>query len=252
METGLRGKLILVTGSAKGIGRAIATALAKEGARVVVHCYRSQNEAAALVQALRESGHEAAMVRGDLSDLNAVRDMQKQIKAHFPEVSLYGVVNNAGWYSSKRLLEYRAGEWRREIDVNFYGLVHLLYVFLPEMIANREGKWVNIVGDVSRVGDPNLVMIGAARAAAINLIKSVAQEYGRFNLHFNAIALGLVDQGYLGLDEAIREKVIKRYPLRRLGRPEDVADAVMYLLSKRADWVTGQVLPVNGGFTMIN
>ncbi|WP_312853885.1 SDR family NAD(P)-dependent oxidoreductase [Thermoactinomyces mirandus] len=130
------------------------------------------------------------------------------------------------------------------MDVCFYGVFHLVRTFMPEMIERKQGKFVNIVGDSARTGDRNLILSAAARGGTISFLKSLAQEVGKYHIQCNTVALGLIGKDQPSIDSAIMTRIIKHYPLRRLGKIEDVTGMVLFLLSSRSDWMTGQSLPL--------
>ena len=127
----------------------------------------------------------------------------------------------------------------------------MVHTFMPEMIEKRQGKFINIVGDSARTGDKNLIISAAARNGAISFLKSLAQEVGKSNVQCNTVSLGLINHGSLDFSEAALEKIVKQYPLKQLGKVEDVTGMVLFLLSNHADWITGQVISVNGGHSML-
>ena len=151
----------------------------------------------------------------------------------------------------KSFFQYGPARWKREVDVCFYGVLNLVHTFVPDMMNAQAGKFINIVGDSARTGDRQLIVSAAARNGAISFLKSLALEVGRNHVQCNTVSLGLIDQGDLGFNEATMEKLIKQYPLKRLGKVDDVTGIILFLLSQSADWITGQVISVNGGHSML-
>ncbi|BAQ09637.1 short-chain dehydrogenase/reductase SDR [Bacillus sp. OxB-1] len=249
MDLGIKGRTVLVTGAAKGIGRAIATALAKEGAHVALHYQTSEEEAQETKEMIWNSGGQVTLVKGDLASLEDVQHMKDTIESELGFV--HSIVNNAGYAQYKPFFKYSPNEWRREVDVCLYGVVHLAHVFIPDMIEQKGGKLINIIGDSARTGDRNLIISAAARSGAVSFLKSLAQEVGRHQIQCNTVSLGLTDQGQ-SYEAATLDKILKQYPLKRLGTPDDVKGAVLFLLSSLSDWITGQVLSVNGGQSMMD
>src|SRR5690606_31858120 len=178
-----------------------------------------------------------------------VVNMKKQINEQLGVVGC--IVNNAGWTQSKPFFQYKEGEWQREIEVCFNGVINLAYEFIPDMKQKNSGKFINIIGDSARTGDRNLIISAAARSGTVSFIKSLAKEVGRNNIQCNILSLGLIDKGDLPFDEKIFQKIVKQYPLNRLGKVHDVVGPILFLLSDYSDWITGQVLSVNGGYSMI-
>ncbi|MFC3041836.1 SDR family NAD(P)-dependent oxidoreductase [Virgibacillus xinjiangensis] len=247
MEVDLAGKNILVTGSAKGIGRQIALAAGKNGANVAVHYHTSIKEANETADEISSYGVESAVVQADISDFRQVERAKKELNQKLG--AIHGIVNNAGMAQVKTFFHYEPEEWKREVDVCLHSVMNLAYLFIPDMREAGQGKMVNIVGDSARTGDKNLIVSGAARNGAISFMKSLAIETGKYNIQCNSMALGMIDQG--DLDDEIKGKLMRQYPSRKLGSSEDVAEMAMFLLSSSADWITGQVMAVNGGYSML-
>ncbi|MGD8189423.1 SDR family NAD(P)-dependent oxidoreductase [Brevibacillus ginsengisoli] len=248
MDLNIEGKTVLITGAAKGIGRGIALAAASQGAHIALHYQNSELEARETAKLIEKSGGTAVLIKGDLTSIEDVENMKIDIKQKLGSVN--GIVNNAGWVQNKSFFDYKPEEWKREVDVCFYGVLHLAYTFLPEMMEKTQGKFINIVGDSARTGDRNLIISGAARNGAISFLKSLAKEVGRKNIQCNTVSLGLIDKG-LNYDTATIEKIIQQYPLKRLGKVDDVVGIILFLLSSWSDWMTGQVISVNGGHSML-
>lgn len=251
MKLGLEGKVALVTGGGRDVGGDIASTLAAEGAKVAVNYRRSEAEAAAVVEAIRAAGGEARAWKGDVGDYGEVKAMVDAIVAEWGRVDV--LVNNAGYVKYGKFVESTQEDWKAQIDVCLYGVLNCCHAVAPHMIAQKGGRIVSIVGDSSRIGEANLSIVAAARAGTIALGKSLAKELGRDNITVNTVSLGLVETAHSDADFLARnrEKIVKAYPLRRIGKPEDVAPAVAFLSSEGAGWITGQVLSVNGGFCMV-
>jgi NAD(P)-dependent dehydrogenase (short-subunit alcohol dehydrogenase family) len=249
VDLGLTGKVALVTGGGRDIGREIAVRLAAEGATVAVNYSRSKAEAEATVAAIREAGGQASAYQADVADHDAVSAMIAAIVRDLGGLDV--LVNNAGFLESRLFLETKPEEWRRQIDVGLYGVLNCCHAAAPRMAQRGGGRIVNIVGDSARVGQPRLSITAASRGGVISLAKTLARELGRSNITVNTLALGYVetahsDQGWLS---ANREKILAFYPIRRLGQAADVAPFVAYLASAHAGWVTGQTISVSGGYT---
>ena len=195
MDLGLTGKNILITGAAKGIGREIALAAAAEGANIALHYRGSEAQAVETQQAISEYGVKVSLVKGDLASLEDVQEMKKFLNQELGKIDY--IVNNAGWAQTKSFFQYEPEEWKREVDVCFYGVLNLVHTFMPDMMDAKEGKFINIVGDSARTGDRQLIVSAAARNGAISFLKSLALEVGRSQIQCNTVALGLIDQGIL-------------------------------------------------------
>lgn len=250
MNLGLEGKVALVTGGARDVGREIALGLAAEGAAVVVNYHGSKAAAEALVADIRGRGGKALAIRCDICDIGAVKAMVAASVAEFGGLNI--LVNNAGLVIRKRFADTTPEEWRRQIDVCLYGTLNCCHAALPHIEAQKgSGRILCIVGDSSRVGESGLAIAAAARAGNIALMKSLAREM-RSGATANTLALGLIETAHdPEFIAANREKLTKLYPLRRLGQPEDVAPLAVLLASDQGAWITGQVISVSGGFSMV-
>ena len=250
MELDLKGKNILITGGAKGIGRGIAHMVASEGANIALHYLNSKEEAILTAQEIsRTYGVNVQLVKGDIAKIEDVIKMKENIDQSLGHLD--GIVNNAGFAKMKPFFQYELEEWKHEVDVCFYGVLNLVHTFVPDMLEKKQGKFINIVGDSARTGDKNLIVSAAARNGAISFLKSLAQDVGKNNVQCNTVSLGLIDHGALSIPEATLEKIAKQYPLKRLGKVDDVTGLILFLLSSQGDWITGQVMSVNGGHSML-
>jgi NAD(P)-dependent dehydrogenase (short-subunit alcohol dehydrogenase family) len=250
MDLGLQGKVAVVTGGSAGVGREIALTLAAEGAAVAVNYHRSADAAAAVVSEIAGRGGTALAVGADVADLAAVEATMARVVAEFGRLDI--LVNNAGLAIRRHFNETTPEEWRRQIDTCLYGAIHCCKAAAPHLELAGEGRIISLIGDSSRVGESGLAIVAAARAGVIGLIKSLAREYGRFGTTANVISLGLVETDHdRAWVDANRDRLTRLYPLRRLGRPEDIAPMVALLASRRGGWITGQVISISGGFSMV-
>ena len=250
MEMQLKDRVALVTGATRDVGRQIALSLAAEGATVAVHYRNSADEAEAVVSEIRKQGGKARAYRADVADRGAVQSMIQSIVSDHGGLNI--LVNNAGLAIRKPFKETTPEEWRSQIDVNLMGAIHLCHAAAPHLEKGGHGRIIAIVGNSSRVGESGLSIVAAARAGVIGLMKSVARELGRSGVTANTVSLGMVetahDPTWLA---ANREKLIRFYPVRRLGQPDDIAPTVTLLASPRSGWITGQVISVSGGYSMV-
>lgn len=249
MGNSLSGRIILVTGAANRIGKAIAIAAANEGATIALHYNQSAEQAIVTAQEIEQLGSKVACFQANISNLEEVQRMNKAIQEQLGPV--FGVINNAGYGQMKSFFDYEPNEWKKEIDVCLNGVLNLAYTFVPSMKEREEGKFITIVGDSARTGDRKLIVSAAARNGVISFMKSLAQEVGRQKIQCNTVSLGLIDQDDLQMGEDIYRKIVKGYPLQRLGKPGDITGMMQFLLSEQSDWITGQVFSINGGHSML-
>jgi 3-oxoacyl-[acyl-carrier protein] reductase len=250
MELQLKDRVALVTGGTRDVGRQIALSLAAEGARVAVHHHRSADEAEAVVAEIRAKGGNAKSYMTDVADRDGVQSMIERVVTDLGGLNI--LVNNAGLAIRKPFKETTPEEWRRQIDVNLLGAIHLCHGAAPHLERGGHGRIIAIVGDSSRVGESGLSIVSAARAGVIALMKSLARELGRVGVTANTVSLGLVETGHdPAWLEANRERLVRFYPVRRLGQPDDIAPTVTLLASPRSGWITGQVISISGGYCMV-
>jgi 3-oxoacyl-[acyl-carrier protein] reductase len=250
MDLGLTGKIAVVTGGTSGVGREIALSLAAEGANVAVNYRSSAKDAEILVDEIVAKGGKAKAYKADVADFAAVKAMVDDIVNDFGGLNI--LINNAGLAIRQRFLETKPEDWHRQIDACLYGAIHCCHAAAPHLDAAGNGRIVSVIGDSSRVGESGLAIVAAARAGVVALMKSLARELGRSGTTANTVSLGLVETPHdKDWVDANRDKLIKLYPLRRLGVPGDVAPMVALLASPHSGWITGQVLSISGGFSMV-
>ena len=250
MDLGLNGKIALVTGAGSGVGREIARSLAAEGAIVAVNYRTSATDTATLVAEIAAKGGKAKPYRADVADLSAVKAMVDAIVEELGGLNI--LINNAGLALRKRFVETTPEDWRAQIDACLYGAIHCCHAAAPHLNNSDHGRIVSVIGESSRVGESGLAIVAAARAGVIALMKSLAREFGRSGTTANTVSLGLVETDHdKAWVEANREKLVPLYPLRRLGLASDVGPMVAMLASPRSAWITGQVLSISGGYSMV-
>jgi 3-oxoacyl-[acyl-carrier protein] reductase len=250
MDLGLKGKIALVTGAARGVGREIVLTLAAEGANVAVNYRNSGKDADVLVSEIAAKGVKAKAYKADVADFTAVKAMVDAIVKDYGGLNI--LINNAGLALRRRFVETTPEDWHRQIDACLYGAIHCCYAAAPHLDAAKDGRIVSVIGDSSRVGESGLAIVAAARAGVVALMKSLAREFGRSGTTANTVSLGLVETAHdKDWVEANREKLVKLYPVRRLGHPGDVAPMVTLLASPHSGWITGQVISISGGFSMV-
>jgi NAD(P)-dependent dehydrogenase (short-subunit alcohol dehydrogenase family) len=250
MKFGLEGRVALITGGARDVGKEIAMGLAAEGAAVVINYHGSREGAEAVVDEITSMGGKAKAIKCDITDFNAVKGMIAETVETFGGLNI--LVNNAGLVIRQRFTDTTPEDWRRQIDVCLYGTLNCCHAALPHLEAKKGmGRIISIMGDSSRIGESGLAIGAAARAGNIALMKSLARET-RAGTTANSIALGLIETAHdPAFIEANRDKLTKFYPLRRLGQPSDVAPMAVLLASEQGSWITGQVISVSGGFSMV-
>jgi NAD(P)-dependent dehydrogenase (short-subunit alcohol dehydrogenase family) len=251
MDYKLNGKVALVTGAARDVGREIALALAAEGATIAVNYNSSPKEAEAVVAEIKAAGGNARAYQSNVADYEAVTSMVASIVKDFNSIDI--LVNNAGLVLKDRFVDSTPEQWERQIGVGLYGVIHTCHAVAPYMIKQNGGRIISLAGDSARVGENGLAVTAAARGGAIALTKSLAKELGRANITVNAVALGLIETAHSDPEwlAANRDKIVRMYPLRRIGKPDDIAPTIAFLASDGGKWITGQVLSVNGGFSMV-
>jgi 2-hydroxycyclohexanecarboxyl-CoA dehydrogenase len=244
----LEGKIAVVTGAARGLGRGIADRLASEGATVVV----TDVNAEGAQQAASEIGGSAVGLGCDVSDYGSVEAMVADVKERFGRIDV--LVNNAGWDLAAPFLDLDRDVWPRIIGINLYGVLNTSKAVLPVMAEQGSGSVVNISSDAGRVGSSGEAVYSAAKGGVIAFTKSAARELARKQVRVNVICPGPSDTQlfaeFAGDNQGLRDALTKAIPLRRLGQPSDVAGAVAYFASDDSVYVTGQTLSISGGLTM--
>lgn len=235
----------LVTGASRGIGRAIAIQLAKDGYRVIIN-YKSNHEAAReTLRLITEAGGTAELLPFDVSQPDAINEAMNQWEASNPDAFIEVLVNNAGIVRDNLMLDMPAEDWHAVVDTNLNGFFYITRRVLENMVYNHRGRIVNMSSISGVQGYKGHVNYSAAKAAIIGVTKALAMEVAPKNVTVNAIAPGEIDtemQG--GFDLKL---IAQHIPMRRLGKPEEVADLVSFLVSERAAYITGQVIGVDGG-----
>jgi 3-oxoacyl-[acyl-carrier protein] reductase len=241
-------KIAIVTGGAQGIGQAIATSLAKEGADVVVADLDAERcqDTVAFVQ---ELGRNAMAVSVNIGDWDQVKGMIDRVLKEWGRVDI--LVNNAGITRDGLLMRMKDEDWHAVLQINLTGTFFCAKAVLPSMSKQRSGRIVNIASIVGAIGNVGQANYAASKAGVIGLTKTIAREYASRNITVNAVAPGFIDTAMTrNLSGEIKETLLNQIPLKRLGQPSDVADAVCFLCSGKAGYITGHVLHVNGGMHM--
>jgi 3-oxoacyl-[acyl-carrier protein] reductase len=250
LEQGLKltGKVALVTGAAQGIGKAVAMLLARNGANMVVSDINLEKveETAKEIELI---GPKTIAIKVDVSNLKEVEQMVETILEKFGKIDI--LVNNAGITRDKLILRMTEEDWDAVLNVNLKGTFHCTKAVVRHMAKQRSGKIVNIASVVGEMGNASQANYSASKAGVIGLTKTIAREFAQRGINVNAIAPGYIETPMTEvLPEKVKEELKRLIPMERLGKPEDVAEAVLFLVSEESNYVTGQVLNVNGGIYM--
>ena len=243
MNLGLEGKIVLVTGGARGIGKATATAFIAEGARVAI----LDRDPAAVKAACAELGAETIGVTADVVDLEQVMSAVAQVSNRWRSPDI--LVNNAGFPKDGFLTKITPEDWSNVVDVILVGAFNCSRATKPAMHAARWGRVINI-SSRAHLGNPGQTNYSAAKAGLIGFTRALALESGAFGVTVNAVAPGFIEtEGMLALENynVLRERSMAKSPLQRVGQPSEIADAVVFLASERAGYITGDVIHVTGG-----
>jgi 3-oxoacyl-[acyl-carrier protein] reductase len=245
-----KGKVALVTGASRGIGRAVAITLARGGAKVALNYAGNEAAAAEALRLVEEAGApQARLYRFDVADPGACAAAVEAVLADLGGIHV--LVNNAGIALDQLVMRIKDEDWNRQLQVNLTGAFNLVRAVTRPMMKQRGGAIVNLTSVVGEMGNAGQAAYAATKAGLIGLTKAVARELASRNVRVNAVAPGYVDTDMTqALPEAARSKLKELIPLARIGTAQDVADAVAFLASEQASYVTGEVLRVNGGMYM--
>ena len=246
----LENKVALVTGAGRGIGRAIAIALAKEGAEVVVNYNGSEERAKEVKQTIEENGGKASIYKCNVSDFEACEAMIKDIVKEHGRLDI--LINNAGITKDGLIMKMKEEDFDSVLNVNLKGTFNTIRHSARQMLRQKSGKIINISSVSGILGNAGQANYAASKAGVIGLTKTMARELGSHGITVNAIAPGFVDTEMTGvLSEEIRENACRQIILGRFGKPEDIANVAVFLASDKADYITGQVISVDGGMNVL-
>jgi 2-hydroxycyclohexanecarboxyl-CoA dehydrogenase len=263
VDLGLKGKTAIVTGGASHIGRGISITLAAEGANVVI-ADLDQKQAEKTAGTINASGGKAIAIKVDITRYSEVEAMVAEVLRRLKSVDI--LVNNAGWDTFAFFVDTKPEIWDKIIDINYKGMLNCCRAVLPHMIEKKAGAIVSIASDAARVGGPRESVYSGCKGAIISLTKTLARENGRFGIRANIVSPGATppkpdEVGELSMhfgrleapppDPAQQKELLRLYPLGRTGTPQDIANAVAFLASDAASFITGQTLSVSGGYSMV-
>jgi len=244
----LKDKVALITGAAQGIGKAIALKLADSGADVVI-VDMNLEKAQATAKEIEGRGRRAVALKANVANLQETEAMINETVAKLGAIHI--LVNNAGITRDALILRMKEEDWDAVISVNLKGVFNCTKAAVKHMVKQRYGRIINIASIVGEMGNAGQANYSASKAGVIALAKTVAREFASRNITCNAIAPGFIETAMTqALSEKVREELAKQIPMARLGTPEDVAEGVLFLVSDSSNYITGQVLNINGGMYM--
>ena len=244
----LKDRVALVTGGAQGIGKAVALLLARNGADVVISDINLE-KAEETAKEIETIGRKASAIKVDVANLDQVESMVETILQQFGHVDI--LINNAGITRDKLILRMTEEEWDAVLNINLKGTFNCTKAVVRHMSKQRRGKIVSIASVVGEMGNAGQANYAASKAGVIGFTKTIAREFAQRGINVNAIAPGYIETPMTeALPEKAKEELKRMIPMERLGKPEDVAEAVLFLVSEASSYITGQVLNVNGGIYM--
>jgi 3-oxoacyl-[acyl-carrier protein] reductase len=249
MKVKLKGRVAIVTGSSRGIGRASALALAREGADIVVNYLEYEKEADETVDIIRKMGRQSFKVQADVRKFQCVLKMVEVTIKTFGRIDI--LVNNAGIIRDNTLRKMKLNEWENVLATNLTGVFHCTRAVLGTMLKQESGRIINISSVIGQMGNFGQTNYAASKAGVIGFTKSLARELARKGITVNAIAPGFTETSLVkNLPEKIKAELLERIPMKRFARPEEIAAVVVFLASDASSFITGEVVNVNGGMYM--
>jgi 2-hydroxycyclohexanecarboxyl-CoA dehydrogenase len=251
----LTGQSVVVTGGARGIGRAIVDLLSHAGAAVLIGDLRLDEACATAKEISSETGGRVEAMQVDVSKLDQVEKFRDRAILSFGKIDV--LINNAGWDHLTPFLKTTPDLWDKIIGINFKGVLNTCYAFLPNMVEKKRGCIVNISSDSARVGSFGEAIYAGSKAAVVAFSKTLAREHARDNIRVNVVCPGLAETALveeMNQDEFAKKiltAIVSAIPMKRFAQPEEIASMVVFLASDASAYVTGQVVSVNGGLTMV-
>lgn len=245
----LKDKVAIVTGASRGIGRAIAVSLAQSGVKVVCNYIGSLEQAQETLDAVKAVGGEGILIMGDVSNSDDVAEMVKTVQESFGQIDI--LVNNAGITKDNLLMRIKEEDWDDVLNINLKGTFLMTKAVSRIMMKQKAGRIINITSVVGMTGNIGQANYSASKAGVIGFTKTCAKEFASRGITVNAIAPGFINTDMTAnLPDAIKEEMVRNIPLGRMAEPKEVANAVVFLASDLASYITGQVLAVDGGMVM--
>ena len=245
----LEGKTAIVTGASGGIGKAVAIALAKEGAAVAVHFHGNEEKALLVKKEIEEAGGKAEIFRANVADFEECNALVKAVAKTFGSIDI--LVNNAGITKDMLLMRMKKEDFEQVIDTNLVGTFNVTKNVVPYMMKARSGRIINISSVVGISGNAGQTNYSASKAGIIGFTKSLAKEIASRNILVNAVAPGFIETNMTDvLKDDVKQEIVKNIPLKRMGTTQDVANVVKFLASDDSSYITGQVINVDGGMLM--
>src|SRR6058998_3966162 len=245
----LKGRTALVTGASRGIGRAVAWALAEEGADVAVNYVSSEAAAKEVAEQIRKMGRHSVLAQADVGDYPDTFRMAQDLLKEFGHLDI--LVNNAGINSDKTFVKMDHASWRKVLAINLDGVFNCTKVFVDQMLKQNYGRVVNVTSVIGQIGNFGQANYAASKAGVAAFTKSLAKELAGKGVTVNAVAPGFIETEMIeGIPEKVRQKLLDQIPLKRFGRADEVARSVVYMCSADGDYITGSELSINGGLLM--
>ncbi len=245
----LKGRTALVTGASRGIGRAIALALAEEGADVAVNYVSSEAPAKKVMEEIQKMGRKVILAQADVADFPDTFRMAQEVLKEFGHLDI--LINNAGVTSDKTFVKMDHASWRKVLAINLDGVFNCTKVFIDQMLKQNYGRVVNITSVIGQIGNFGQANYAASKAGVMAFTKSLAKELAGKGVTVNAVAPGFIETEMVGaIPEKVKSRLLEQIPLKRFGRAEEVGRAVVYVVSDDGDYITGAEISINGGLFM--
>jgi 3-oxoacyl-[acyl-carrier protein] reductase len=245
----LKGRTALVTGGSRGIGRAVAIALADEGADVAINYVSSETAARDVAEHIKKMGRKAMLAQADVSDYPDTFRMAQDVLREFGHLDI--LVNNAGINSDKTFTKMDHASWRKVLGTNLDGVFNCTKVFVDQMLAHGYGRVVNMTSVIGQIGNFGQANYAASKAGVAAFTKSLAKELASKGVTVNAVAPGFIETEMVAsIPDKVKDRLLAQIPLHRFGTAEEVARAVVYIVSSDGDYITGAELSINGGLLM--